>query len=75
VRRHYTFSYPFPPSEVVELFRLYYGPINQAFASLDGTGQEQLRQELEVLWSSHNRAGMDCTTVQAEYLEVIGVRA
>ncbi len=25
-------------------------------------------------WSSHNRAGKDCTTVFAEYLEVIGSR-
>ena len=74
-RRHYTFSYPFPPSEVVEFFRLYYGPINQAFASLDADGGEQLRRELEALWSSHNRGGADCTTVFAEYLEVIGVRA
>jgi SAM-dependent methyltransferase len=75
VRRQYTFSYPFPPSEVVDLFRLYYGPTNQAFASLDGVEQERLRRELEELWSSHNRGGKDCTTVTAEYLEVIGVRA
>lgn len=75
VRRHYTLSYPFPPSEVVEFFRLYYGPANQAFASLDVGGCERLRQELEALWSSHNRAGIDCTTVFAEYLEVIGIRA
>lgn len=75
VRRYYTFSYPFPPSEVVELFRLYYGPTNQAFASLDAGGREQLRRELEALWASHNRAGTDCTTVFAEYLEVIGIRA
>jgi hypothetical protein len=74
-RRHYTFSYPFPPSEVVEFFRLYYGPTYQAFASLDAGGCESLRQELEALWSSHNRAGMDCTTVFSEYLEVIGIRA
>ncbi len=40
IRRHYTFSYPFPPSEVVEFFRLYYGPTNQAFASLDAGGRE-----------------------------------
>jgi len=33
------------------------------------------RQELEALWCSHNRAGMECTTVLAEYLEVIGLRA
>jgi SAM-dependent methyltransferase len=75
VRRHYTFNYPFPPSEVVELFRLYYGPTNQAFASLDARAQEDLRRELESLWSAHNAAGRDCTVVQAEYLEVIGVRA
>ncbi len=75
VRRHYTFSYPFPPSEVVEFFRLYYGPTNQAFAALGGEGRESLRQELEALWSSHNRAGRECTTVLAEYLEVIGIRA
>ncbi len=75
VRRHYTFSYPFPPTEVVEFFRLYYGPTNQAFESLDAGGREGLRQELETLWSSHNRAGKDCTTVFAEYLEVIGIRA
>jgi ubiquinone/menaquinone biosynthesis C-methylase UbiE len=75
IRRHYTFSYPFPPSEVVEFFRLYYGPINQAFASLDVDGREHLRRELEALWSAHNRAGMHCTTVFAEYLEVIGIRA
>jgi len=74
VRRHYTFSYPFPPSEVVEFFRLYYGATNQAFAALDGEGRESLLQELEALWSSHNRAGRECTTVLAEYLEVIGIR-
>jgi SAM-dependent methyltransferase len=75
VRRQYPFRYPFPPSEVVEVFRLYYGPTNQAFASLDASGSERLRQELEALWSSHNRAETGCTTVFAEYLEVIGIRA
>lgn len=74
VRRQYTFNYPFPPSEVVEFFRLNYGPTNQAFASLDGDGRENLRRELEALWSAHNRAGMDCTMVFGEYLEVIGIR-
>lgn len=37
-RRSYTFNYPFPPEEVVELFRRYYGPTNRAFASLDDEG-------------------------------------
>jgi SAM-dependent methyltransferase len=75
VRRHYTFSYPFPPSEVVDIFFLYYGPTHQAFTSLDATGGDSLRQELEALWTSHNRAGAGSTTVFAEYLEVIGVRS
>jgi hypothetical protein len=75
VRRQYTFRYPFSPSEVVEFFRLNYGPTNQAFASLDVGGREKLRQELEALWSAHNRAGVGCTTVLGEYLEVIGIRA
>ena len=74
VRRQYTFSYPFAPSDVVEFFRLYYGPMNQAFASCEGAGRESLRRELEALWTAHNRAGAGCTTVFAEYLEVIGLR-
>ena len=74
-RRQYLFSYPFPPSEVVEFFRLYYGPTNRAFASLDAEGQAHLRQDLEALWTAHNQAGPDCTTVYGEYLEVIGIRA
>ncbi len=73
-RRQYLFDYPFPPSEVVEFFRQYYGPINRAFASLHADGQAQLRQDLEMLWTAHNRAGTDCTAVFAEYLEVIGIR-
>ncbi len=32
-RRQYSFTYPFPPAEVVEFFRQYYGPTNRAFAS------------------------------------------
>ena len=74
-RRQYLFSYPFPPSEVVEFFRRYYGPTNRAFALLNDEGHTQLRQELETLWATHNRGGADCTAVFAEYLEVIGIRA
>lgn len=55
-RRHYDVTYPFPPAEVVEFFRQYYGPTNRAFASLDDTAARKLREELEALWSAHNRA-------------------
>jgi ubiquinone/menaquinone biosynthesis C-methylase UbiE len=74
-RRLYTFTYPFPPAEVVEFFRQYYGPTNRAFASLDASAARRLRQELENLWSVHNRGGDDLTVVSAEYLQVVATRA
>lgn len=74
-RRFYTFNYPFPPAEVVDFFRCYYGPANRAFASLDQDGQRKLHSELTDLWSSQNKAGGGLTVVAAEYLEVIATRA
>src|SRR5499427_2060678 len=74
-RRHYSFDYPFPPAEVVELFRQCYGPTNRAFASLGEDAAAELRAELETLWSKHNRGSDEITFVDAEYLEVIAVRA
>jgi len=73
-RRQYEFTYPFASAEVVEFFRQYYGPTNRAFGSLNETDARQLREELEALWSAHNRAGDELTVVQAEYLEVIATR-
>jgi SAM-dependent methyltransferase len=74
-RRQYSFTYPFPPAEVVEFFRQYYGPTNRAFASLDECAGRTLRYDLEALWSKHNRGGEELTVVSSEYLEVIAVRA
>lgn len=74
-RRDYIFDYPFPPADVVDFFGLYYGPVNRAFASLDDSRRRALHQELESLWSDHNRAHGDFTRVEAEYLEVIATRA
>jgi len=74
-KRQYSFTYPFPPAEVVEFFRQYYGPTNRAFASLDENASNALRSELQTLWFAHNRGGDELTVVSAEYLEVIAVRA
>lgn len=74
-KKLYPLRYPFPPSEVVEYFRTYYGPINQAFDALNAHKQTALRSELEQLWFQHNQAGDGTTAVGAEYLEVIAVRA
>jgi SAM-dependent methyltransferase len=73
-RRMYPMEYPFPPADVVEFFRTYYGPTNRAFAALDAAGQAALRADLENLWTEHNERSGDETRVQSEYLEVIGVR-
>ncbi len=73
-RRLYRFEYPFAPHSVVDFFRLNYGPVTRAFASLDPVGQEDLRRELIALWSAHNQAEDLTTRVDAEYLEVIATR-
>jgi ubiquinone/menaquinone biosynthesis C-methylase UbiE len=71
--RMITFNFPFSPSEVVETFRLYYGPTYRAFAALDEAGQAVLRQELEQLWSTHNQSLNGITRLESEYLEIVAV--
>lgn len=72
----YRFDYPFPPADVVEFFRQYYGPTTRAFATLGESDQAALRADLVELWASHNQAGKSGrTVVDAEYLQVVGVRA
>jgi hypothetical protein len=74
-RVSYRFDYPFPPAEVVEFFRQYYGPTTRAFATLGEADRAALRADLVDLWTSHNQAiGPGRTTVDSEYLEVVGVR-
>jgi ubiquinone/menaquinone biosynthesis C-methylase UbiE len=68
------FKFPFTPAEVVEYFRVYYGPTNKAFGSLDESVQAALRQDLEQLWEKNNRATDGTTEVESEYLKVFAVR-
>jgi SAM-dependent methyltransferase len=74
-RRNLIFSFPFPPTAVVEHFRNYYGPTQKAFAALDETGQASLRSDLEKLWTENNRATDRTTEVEAEYLEVSATKS
>lgn len=69
------FAFPFSPAEVVELFRVYYGPTHKAFGSLDENRQAALRKDLEELWTKNNTATDGTTSVDAEYLEVVATRA
>jgi hypothetical protein len=73
--RHIEFKFPFPPADVVEHFRLYYGPTQKAFGALDEKGQAALRNDLEKLWTDHNRMTDGTTELESEYLEVIATRA
>lgn len=73
-KRTYPMRYPFPPADVVEFFRLYYGPTNRAFAALDAGGQKALRKDLEELWTRNNLSPNGSTHVDAEYLEVVAIR-
>jgi SAM-dependent methyltransferase len=69
------FNFPFPPADVVEFFRTYYGPTQRAFGALDETGQAALRKDLERLWSDNNKATDGTTNVESEYVEVVATKS
>jgi SAM-dependent methyltransferase len=69
------FKYPFPSAEVVEFFRVYYGPTQRAFDALDTDAQAALRNDLERLWTEHNQSTDNTTQVEGEYLEVVATRS
>jgi ubiquinone/menaquinone biosynthesis C-methylase UbiE len=73
-RRNLVFDYPYPPREVVQFFRDYFGPTKVAFSRLDEARQAELRDDMEKLWAEHNEARSGRTLIQNEYLEVIGTR-
>ena len=68
-------EFPFSPADVVEHFRIYYGPAQKAFGTLDEDTRVALRKDLEQLYASNNQATDGTTLVDAEYLEVTAVRA
>ena len=69
------FKFPFGAAEVVEYFRMYYGPTQRAFAALDEKAQAALRKDLEQLWSDNNKATDGTTDVDGEYLEVVAIKS
>lgn len=73
-RRAIVIDYPFPPRDVVQFFRDYFGPTKIAFSRLDDARQIAYCRDLEKLWSDHNQGGEGKTVIENEYLEVIGTR-
>jgi ubiquinone/menaquinone biosynthesis C-methylase UbiE len=69
-----SWTYPFSAPEVVEFFRQNYGPMQRAFAALEPEKQTLLRQDLEEVFSNHNRATDGTTRLESEYLEIVAIR-
>jgi ubiquinone/menaquinone biosynthesis C-methylase UbiE len=71
-RDTYTFSYPGEPSELVSVFRKYYGPTMNAFETAEKNGRAaDLQKELEVLFNSQNKSSRkDTTSIPATFLRV-----
>jgi SAM-dependent methyltransferase len=71
-RDTYTFNFPAPPTELVDVFRRYYGPTMNAFEAAEKDGRaNDLRKELDALFESQNkspRAG--ATSIPATFLRV-----
>lgn len=66
------FEFPFPPVEVVEFWRVYYGPTNRAFEVLaTADRQAALRADLVRLWAERNTAGPAATRVESDYLDLV----
>jgi len=69
-RRELIFDLPFGPSEVVELFSNYFGPMKLSLSKLDAATQKTMLSELTQHWASHNEGDAGHTIIRNEYLEV-----
>jgi ubiquinone/menaquinone biosynthesis C-methylase UbiE len=72
-RRNFVFRYR-SPEHFVEIFKTYYGPVLKAFAALDATKQDALKQDILALINSMNRSGDSTMVLPSEYLEIIITR-
>lgn len=76
VRDTYTFNFRGAPAEFVAAFRTYYGPTMNAFAAAEKNGRaDDLRKELEALFTSQNKSGSNnSTSIPATFLRVTVLR-
>ena len=69
-RDTWTFMHPGPPSELLAVFRDYYGPTMNAFEAAAADGREDdLQAELDTLFAEQN-TGDDATSIPATFLRV-----
>ena len=71
-RETYTFQYPAAPTELLAVFREYYGPTMNAYAAADANGRtEDLQKELADLFTTQNTSlSADATSIPATFLQV-----
>ena len=70
-RASWVFAAPRPPSELLDIFRRYYGPTMNAFDAAAKEGREaELETQLEVLFEAQNRGVDGSTEIAATYLKV-----
>jgi ubiquinone/menaquinone biosynthesis C-methylase UbiE len=62
------------PEHFLDVFRSYYGPMLKAFAALDATNQQRLRDDILTLIAAMNRAHDGTMIVPSEYLEIVIVK-
>jgi SAM-dependent methyltransferase len=71
-RATYVFRHAGPPAELLDIFRLYYGPTMNAFDAAAKAGRaDALRAELTALFEAQNQGGSDQTIIPATYLKVV----
>src|SRR5881394_2183311 len=69
-RDTFTFNFPGAPSQLVDVFRKYYGPTMNAFESAEKNGRAaELQKQLEDLFNSQNKS-QEGTSIPATFLRV-----
>lgn len=66
--------FEFEPAAVVEFFRTYFGPTVMAFKAIPEENHEDLRSDMEALWTEHNTKTDGTTLVKSEFLEVVATK-
>jgi hypothetical protein len=71
-RDTFVFNAPGPPSELLSLFRTYYGPTMNAFDAAEANGHaDDLFRELDVLFNEQNQnPNNEATSIPATFLRV-----
>ena len=66
------FRHSGPPAEMLETFRLFYGPTMNAFAAAEANGKaDELRGDLAALFAAQNQGGEGQTIIPATFLKVL----